>query len=74
MPNFFRRVQPLAAAVATLATPAMLLFAGQRIGAQTPSTGRVVLARMHDAYAGKWYSTLRFVQKTTRYGADGTPT
>ena len=43
-------------------------------GAQSPAPGREVLQRMHDAYAGKWYSTLRFVQKTTRYGNDGTPT
>ena len=27
---------------------------------------------MHDAYAGKWYRTLTFVQKTTRYRPDGT--
>jgi hypothetical protein len=27
---------------------------------------------MHDAYAGKWYRTLTFVQKTTRYNKDGT--
>jgi hypothetical protein len=27
---------------------------------------------MHDAYAGKWYRTLTFVQKTTRYRNDGT--
>jgi hypothetical protein len=40
----------------------------------TPAAGRDVLQRMHDAYAGRWFSTLRFVQKTTRYGADGTPT
>jgi hypothetical protein len=29
---------------------------------------------MHDAYAGKWYRTLTFVQKTTRHRADGTQT
>ena len=37
----------------------------------TPKTGAEVLQRMHDAYAGKWYRTLTFVQKTTRYGKDG---
>lgn len=38
----------------------------------TPKTGAEVLQRMHDAYAGKWYRTLTFVQKTTRYNKDGT--
>jgi len=31
----------------------------------TPKTGAEVLQRMHDAYAGKWYKTLTFVQKTS---------
>ena len=31
----------------------------------TPTTGTQLLQRMHDAYAGKWYKTLTFVQKTT---------
>jgi len=30
-----------------------------------PANGTEVLQRMHDAYAGKWYKTLSFVQKTT---------
>jgi hypothetical protein len=38
----------------------------------TPKSGTDVLQRMHDAYAGKWYRTLTFVQKTTAY-RDGTP-
>src|SRR5690348_7703532 len=38
----------------------------------TPKSGEEVLQRMHDAYAGKWYRTLTFVQKTTRYRGDGT--
>lgn len=40
----------------------------------TPKSGEEVLRRMHDAYAGKWYRTLTFVQKTTRYRPDGTTT
>ena len=40
----------------------------------TPATGRDVLQAMHDAYAGKWYSTLTFIQKTTRKTADGKDT
>ena len=30
-----------------------------------PANGVELLTRMHDAYAGKWYKTLTFVQKTT---------
>ena len=30
-----------------------------------PTSGTELLQRMHDAYAGKWYKTLTFVQKTT---------
>src|SRR5215203_4865786 len=38
----------------------------------TPKTGAEVLQRMHDAYAGKWYRSLTFVQKTTQFKKDGT--
>ena len=38
----------------------------------TPADGRAVLARMHDRYAGTWYNTLTFVQRTTRHRPDGT--
>ena len=56
-----------------LATLAIVLAANATAGAQaTPKSGTEVLQRMHDAYAGKWYRTLTFVQKTTRYGKDGT--
>ena len=34
------------------------------------SPGAARLQQMHDAYAGKWYTTLRFVQKTTQFRAD----
>ena len=33
--------------------------------AAVPATGTELLQRMHDAYDGKWYKTLTFVQKTT---------
>jgi len=39
-----------------------------------PKTGAEVLQRMHDAYAGRWYRTLTFVQKTTIRRRDGTDT
>lgn len=42
--------------------------------AAKPMTGADVLTRMHDRYAGKWYPTLRFTQKTTLRGQDGAVT
>jgi len=36
-----------------------------------PADGHAVLARMHDAYDGRWYRTLRFVQRTTAVKPDG---
>ena len=49
----------------------VLLAAAAPLHGQTPKTGADVFQRMHDAYAGKWYSTLRFVQKTTQVRPDG---
>lgn len=40
--------------------------------AATPKDGRELVRAMHDKYAGKWYSTLTFVQKTTNVQEDGT--
>jgi len=37
---------------------------------RAPTSGTDVLQRMHDAYAGKWYHTLTFTQKTTQYRGD----
>lgn len=54
---------------------AALLFAlvhTDSFAQSAPASGMDVLQRMHDAYAGKWYSTLRFVQKTTVHRPDGT--
>ena len=34
--------------------------------------GEELIAAMHQRYAGKWYKTLTFVQKTTTYKPDGT--
>ena len=42
--------------------------------APTPTTGAEVLDRMRAAYAGKWYHTLRFAQKTTIRRQSGTDT
>ena len=32
---------------------------------RTPPDGHAILAAMHDRYAGKWYTTLTFVQHNT---------
>src|SRR5215468_1638628 len=50
-----------------LALPA--LAASQQTG--DPRDGRAVLERMHTAYAGKWYATLAFVQRTLHPKPDG---
>jgi hypothetical protein len=39
-----------------------------------PASGLDLLQAMHDTYGGRWYSTLRFTQTTTRRGADGAET
>src|SRR6266576_3387843 len=36
-----------------------------------PHDGRDILERMHAAYAGRWYSSLAFVQRTTLVRAGG---
>jgi hypothetical protein len=58
------------------ASAAVALAPARRLGAQqtsltVPTTGADVFQRMHDAYRGAWYRTLRFVQKTTQYRPDG---
>jgi hypothetical protein len=37
-----------------------------------PADGRALLARMHDRYAGRWFRTLTFVQRTKQQRPDGT--
>jgi hypothetical protein len=46
--------------------------AGQQGQSAPPRNGTELLTRMHDAYAGKWYHTLTFVQQTTQRHPDGT--
>jgi hypothetical protein len=50
----------------------LLVLVASALSAQTPKSGRDVLAAMRAAYDGKWYHTLTFVQKTTFKNADGT--
>ena len=46
--------------------------AGTAARAQTsPANAEAVFQRMHDAYAGQWYATLTFRQKTTQWRPDG---
>ena len=40
----------------------------------TVPTGTQIVQSMHDKYAGKWFKTLTFVQKTTRQTPDGKDT
>jgi hypothetical protein len=59
----------------TLLTAALVTFVAPCLTAQTgatPRTGADVLEAMRSAYAGKWYHTLTFKQKTTMRGQDGT--
>ena len=51
----------------------VVLDAGTR-AARPPATGREVLEAMQQAYAGRWYTTLTFVQRTTRKDAQGKDT
>jgi hypothetical protein len=47
-------------------------LAGQAARQGAPTTGLDALQQMHDAYAGRWYTSLTFTQKTSTRGADGT--
>jgi hypothetical protein len=51
----------------------LLLLAVPALAADIKS-GQDLIAAMHKKYAGKWYKTLTFVQKTTNYKPDGTST
>jgi outer membrane lipoprotein-sorting protein len=57
------QVRWFAVAAATLAVGAA---AAGSVRAQTLTSGDQVIRAMHDRYAGKWYKTLTFQQKTTR--------
>ncbi|HEY4102127.1 MAG TPA: hypothetical protein VGM20_14750 [Gemmatimonadales bacterium] len=54
---------------ACLIPAALVAIAPVTLPAQTAGAG--VLKRMHDKYAGKWFTTLTFSQKTTRAGRNG---
>ncbi|HET6253585.1 MAG TPA: hypothetical protein VFE32_05905 [Puia sp.] len=43
---------------------------GSSTGAFPPPSGRDIIKKMHDRYAGKWYHSLTFTQTTQRYRND----
>ncbi|TAK16212.1 MAG: hypothetical protein EPO35_05795 [Acidobacteria bacterium] len=51
-------------ALVALAGAASVTVAGSQTGAM-PKDGRALVERMHAAYAGRWFRTLTFAQKTT---------
>jgi hypothetical protein len=55
----------------SLVTVALATFA-TTLTAQAPRDGSAVLDGMRTAYAGKWYHTLTFVQRTMQVRRDGT--
>ena len=61
------RLAPLTLLLVTSAAPCLTAQGGA-----APKTGADVLEAMRSAYAGKWYHTLTFTQKTTMRGPDGT--
>ena len=66
------RVRIAGAALAALcSTPVLLAAQGARAGGALPASGQALITRMHDAYAGKWFRTLTFTQRTTQRGPDG---
>jgi hypothetical protein len=56
-----------------LPTVAALFLAATTPALSQVSPGRAALEKMNAAYAGKWYRSLTFVQKTTFYRADAPP-
>jgi hypothetical protein len=66
MPDTNRGFLARAALIALLCAPA--LYAGAQSSApRADSAARAALQRMHDAYDGKWYRSLTFVQRTTTW-------
>ncbi|MEO8451185.1 MAG: hypothetical protein ABI647_15415 [Gemmatimonadota bacterium] len=53
-------------------TSLLALAAADAAAQAAPRTGLEVFEKMRAAYAGRWYHSLTFVQKTTMYGKDGT--
>ena len=58
-------IHPESPVVRSLIALLSLSLAGAPVAGGPPANGTEVLQRMYDAYAGKWYKTLTFVQKTS---------
>jgi hypothetical protein len=73
----FRRKSPRSlVTLAALSAGALSLGAcAHNVATETslPANGTALLQRMHDRYAGHWYKTLTFVQKTTQYPPNAAP-
>jgi transcriptional regulator len=65
-------VYPMSIVMRTIVAALAVAAAAPAVAQPTPANGTEVLRQMHDAYAGKWYHTLVFQQKTTTY-RNGTP-
>lgn len=73
-------IRPVRAAAIALALLAAGACARTPVVTSTPAptrqagyaTGAAVVAAMHDRYAGRWYHTVTFRQKTSRLRPDGT--
>ncbi|HEU4642524.1 MAG TPA: hypothetical protein VFS44_08725 [Gemmatimonadaceae bacterium] len=63
----------LACAIAATASTVLAATPSAAQTAAVPRSGRELVQRMHDHYAGKWFHTLTFMQWTTRRNPDGTP-
>jgi hypothetical protein len=51
---------------------AACILGGARLQAQQIRSGEALLTAMHDRYAGNWYDTVTFTQKSTTFNPDGT--
>jgi len=51
---------------------AAALVTGGAVKAAEVNSGEALVKAMHDRYAGGWYQTVTFTQKSTTYNADGT--
>jgi hypothetical protein len=75
MPRLPHRAAPTAALLLALSAcgrgPSATPAPSPAEAAASYATGEDVLAAMRNRYAGKWYSTLIFKQKTSRLTADG---
>jgi hypothetical protein len=61
------RIRPTLASAAVVALAACASLAARPAAAQQIRTPEQLVTAMHDRYAGKWYRTLSFTQRTTHH-------